>query len=428
MSLLRKIKRYSYFFVASYFRFWAGMYLCRWNPKVIAVIGSSGKTTLLHLFEAQLGDKARYSHHANSAFGIPFHILGLERKFFSIFEWPLFAILAPFKALRAPLKEKIYVAEADAERPGEGKFLAELLRPEATVWLSLEEAHGVNYDKLVAHASGDHRILVKQKMAEEFGSFLEYTKNFCVLNIDNEYITGQSKRTKSKVVSVSEKEIRAFKILHESVEVETLLGDFKLPSLLPFPAALSVLAVASTLKTLGIEVESDFVHFSLPPGRSSVFKGIRDTTLIDSTYNATMDGMRAMLDLVRRYLVRTQKWLVLGDMIEQGKSEEAEHIDIVKDILAVSPARVILVGPRLTKYTYPLLVKALGEKNVVAYLMPGEALTYLKKELQGGETILLKGARYLEGVVEKLLTDPKDASKLCRREAIWVEQRKKWGI
>ncbi|MDD4988933.1 MAG: cyanophycin synthetase [Candidatus Pacebacteria bacterium] len=428
MKILRIIKKKIYFFVAGWFRFWAGLYLNRWDPKVIAIIGSSGKTTLLHLFEAQLGSDARYSHHANSAFGIPFHILGLERKSFGIIEWPLFAICAPFKIFRALPKEKLYIAEADAERPGEGKFLAELLKPEAVVWLSLEEAHGVNYDRLVSADTKNSREAVKDAMANEFGYFLEYTKDFCVLNVDNQYIVRQSKRTKSKVIPVSEKEIRNFKVMSESVEIETLVGDFSLPRLVPPASALSVVAVSTVLKTIGAEVDPSFKNFALPPGRSSVFQGIRNTILIDSSYNATMDGVRTMLDLVRRYPATGEKWLVLGDMIEQGKSEEAEHTDIVKNILDVSPSRVVLVGPRLTKYTYPLLLKNLGEKKIVAFLMPGEALEYLKKDLKGGETILFKGARYLEGVVEKLLLDPKDALKLCRREAIWVNQRKKWEI
>ncbi|MDD5356765.1 MAG: cyanophycin synthetase [Candidatus Pacebacteria bacterium] len=428
MRILRIIKKKIYFFVASYFRFWAGIYLRRWNPEVLAVIGSSGKTTLLHLFEAQLGNEARYSHHANSAFGIPFHILGLQRKSFSIIEWPLFALLSPFRAFRGLPKEKLYVVEADAERPGEGKFLAELLKPTGIVWLSLEEAHGINFDRIVTSHSGDHREAVKETMANEFGYFLEHAKAFSILNADNHFITKQSKRTKSKVIPVSEKEIRSFKIVNEGVEIETLIGNFSLPRLVPPASSLSVVAVSTAVRTLGFEVDPMFRNFELPPGRSSVFQGIENTTLIDSTYNATMDGMRTMLDLTRRHPALGEKWLVLGDMIEQGKSEEAEHTDIVKDILSVSPARVILVGPRLTKYTYPLLVKALGEKKVAHFLMPGEALLYLKRELKGGETILFKGARYLEGVVEKLLLNPSDASKLCRREAIFAAQRKKWKI
>lgn len=439
MKILRNIKKKIYFFVAGYFKFWASLYLSRWNPRIIAVIGSSGKTTLLHLFQAELGGEAKYSHHANSAFGIPFNILGLERKSFGIIEWPIFALLSPFKAFRGLPKEKIYVVEADAERPGEGRFLASLLKPDVTVWLSLEEAHGINYDQLVPRTVLDTRDGVREAMASEFGYFLQNTKDFCVLNADNQYIVRQSKRTESKVIPVSEKEIRNFKVLSESVAIESLVGDFSVPRLVPPASALSVVAVATALKTLGFEVDSSFSNFELPPGRSSVFQGINNTTIIDSTYNATMDGMKTMLDLAGRFPAVGEKWLVLGDMIEQGKSEESEHTDIVKDILSVSftrpgdtpaggPARVVLVGPRLAKYTYPLLAKALGENKVAVFLMPGEALAYLQKELKGGETILFKGARYLEGVVEKLLLNPEDADKLCRREIVWQKQRQKWGI
>ncbi len=255
MKILRIIKKKIYFFVAGWFRFWADIYLRRWSPEVIAVIGSSGKTTLLHLFEAQLGGEARYSHHANSAFGIPFNILGLERKSFSIIEWPIFAILAPFKACRGIFKERIYVAEADAERPGEGKFLAELLKPKALVWLSLEEAHGINYDRLVSGDVKDSREAVKNAMANEFGYFLEHTSGFSILNVDNNFIARQSKRTKSKVIPVSEKEIRSFKVAGESTEVETLLGDFTLPRLVPPASALSIVAVSVALKNLGFEFD-----------------------------------------------------------------------------------------------------------------------------------------------------------------------------
>ncbi len=424
---MRQIKRSLYFLVARWFAFWAYFYLRRWKPMVIAVIGSSGKTTLLHLLEAQLGSKAKYSHKANSAFGIPFNILGLERKSFGIFEWPLFALLAPFRAFRSPLAEKIYVAEADAERPGEGQLLAELLRPEATIWLSLEEAHGINFDR-VAEPGVEARTAVKDEMAREFGYFLEWTKNFCVLNADNDFIIRQTKRTLAKITLVSKKEVRSFRVAGHTVVVETLAGDFKLPALVPPAAALSVLAVALALKTLEFPLDPEFKNLSLPPGRSSVFRGLKNTTLLDSTYNATMDGMRTMLDLFSLYSASSEKWLVLGDMIEQGKSEEAEHKDIANNIVDASPARVVLVGPRLQKHTEPIVAKWLGKEKVVSFLRPDEALIYIQKELKGGEIILFKGARFLEGIVERLLADPADALKLCRREPIWQKKRAEWGV
>jgi UDP-N-acetylmuramoyl-tripeptide--D-alanyl-D-alanine ligase len=421
MRILRTIKRKIYFLVATYFALWAKVFLHRWKPMIITVTGSSGKTTLLHLLEAQLGNLAVFSHHANSAFGIPFHILGLERKSYKLYEWLVFGLLAPFKMLRSIPDKKIYVTEADAERPGEGRFLAKLLKPDVVIWLSLEEAHGVNYDS-VAEKSEDVRDGVRKVMAHEFGYFIEYAKKYVVLNADNPYIMKEAERTFKEKILVTEKDNSRFTVEKESVKIETIFGTFAVPQLIPKSAALSVVAVILLLTKLQIETDKEFKEFVLPPGRSSVLQGTKGITIIDSSYNATFDGVRTMLDLMGQYPAHGEKWLVLGDMIEQGKSEKLEHEELASLILALNPQRVVLVGPRLREYTHPRV------PNSVSFLMPKEALDYLEKELKGGETILFKGARYLEGVVEKLLQNPNDASKLCRREQVWVEKRKQWGI
>ena len=78
--MIHTLKKKLYFVIANYFRFFARIVLERWQPQVIVVTGSNGKTTLIHLSESQLKDQAIYSHNANSAFGVPFHILGHESK------------------------------------------------------------------------------------------------------------------------------------------------------------------------------------------------------------------------------------------------------------------------------------------------------------------------------------------------------------
>lgn len=427
MKILRFIKRKIYFVVAAYFAFWARIFLARWKPTIITVTGSSGKTTLLHLFESQLDDAALFSHHANSAFGIPFHILGLERKNFKIYEWFLFAFLAPFQSWRTIPEEKIYVTEADAERPGEGQFLARLLKPHAVVWLSLEEAHGVNFDA-VAHKSKDIRDGVKKAMAHEFGYFLEYAQQYVVLNQDNTYINEESYRTSVEKILISAPNVTGFNVQEDSVTIDSVFGKYHIPQLIPPQAALSVVAVMMLLKKMDIQTDNEFKLLTLPPGRSSVFKGKKDTVIIDSSYNATYDGVRTMLDLMKHYPARSEKWLVLGDMIEQGKSEADEHRDLAQLIIDTHPTRVIMVGPRLQKHTYPLLQQSMKSEFLASFLMPADAHQYLEKELKGGETLLFKGARYLEGIVERLLDNPNDADNLCRREEVWVEKRKKWGI
>ena len=134
--MIKQIKSALYFPIAYYFRFWAWIQLNSWKPRIIVITGSSGKTTLLRLIESQLGDKAKYSHQANSSYGIPFDILGLKRISLMLDEWPYLFLLAPFKAFRKAPKEKLYIVEADCDRPYEGKFLASLLKPEITLWIS----------------------------------------------------------------------------------------------------------------------------------------------------------------------------------------------------------------------------------------------------------------------------------------------------
>src|SRR5258708_18511528 len=109
--MIAKLKRLLYFPIASYFRFFAAIHLRRWNPRIIVVTGSNGKTTLLHMLESQIGEKAKYSHHANSSYGIPFDILDLHRKSLLHSEWFGLLLKAPLLAFKKPPKERLYVVE-----------------------------------------------------------------------------------------------------------------------------------------------------------------------------------------------------------------------------------------------------------------------------------------------------------------------------
>ncbi|MBI2028748.1 MAG: hypothetical protein HYT07_04025 [Candidatus Levybacteria bacterium] len=112
-------------------------------------------------------------------------------------------------------------------------------------------------------------------------------------------------------------------------------------------------------------------------------------------------------------------------MIELGEEEKEEHEKLADVIATMSLEKIVLVGPRVSKYTYPKL-KQMG--TLEKFLMPKDALNYLLNKLEGGETILFKGARFLEGIIEHLLANKNDIEKLCRREKIWQERREKWGL
>src|SRR3989344_1785453 len=416
--MIRRIKQLFYFPIAYYFRFFAQIKLSRWKPRIIVITGSSGKTTLLHLIESQLGNKAKYSHYANSSYGIPFDILGLSRKNLTPDEWIFLFLLAPVNAFRSIPKEKLYVAEADCDRPGEGKFLASFLNPEITLWTNSSLTHSLNFDQLV---SNKKFLSAEEGIAYEFGFFPEYTKKTVIANGDSKLIQKQLIRTHAKIESVSVKKLEDYRIADGRTDFVFDDKKYSFNFLVPKSVFYSVEMTKLLMEKLSLPFDSNFKNLILPPGRSTVFKGVKNTTIIDSTYNATPDGVKTILEMFDKYSAKN-KWLVLGDMIELGANEREEHKRLAEIISPMNLPKIILIGPRVSKYTFPKL------KNAEKFEMPKDGLKYILKNLNGGETILFKGARFLEGIIEHLLQNKKDTDKLVRREIVWQNRRIAFGL
>src|SRR5690606_3063231 len=106
-------------------------------------------------------------------------------------------------------KEKIYVVEADCDRPQEGKILAQLLKPDVTVLLNLARTHTVNFDKLVQKG---RFFRVEEAIAHEFGYFLAQTKQLAIVNGDSTLITDQVKRTRAKVLQLNNRNLKGYEV------------------------------------------------------------------------------------------------------------------------------------------------------------------------------------------------------------------------
>ena len=120
------------------------------------------------------------------------------------------------------------------------------------------------------------------------------------------------------------------------------------------------------------------------------------------------------------------KWIVLGDIVDQGTIEAEEHLKLADLIASIHPEQVILVGRRTKRYTAPRL-KELGIDPFTTN-DPHRALKYIQKHTIGRETIVFKGSQYLEWIIEKLLQNPEDATKLPRREKAAIKRRLKKGL
>ncbi|HSX53617.1 MAG TPA: Mur ligase family protein [Patescibacteria group bacterium] len=424
--MLHTLKKRLYFVVAAYFAFWAKFVLRRWKPRIVVITGSSGKTSVLHIAEAQMGTQAIYSHHANSAIGIPFHVLGMEPNVSSKADWLVRLVAAPFNIFRSLPPQKLYVVEADSDRPHEGNFIANFLKPEVTIWVSLSHTHSMNFDSLVKNGTfPSHEAAI----AKEFSDFVAATTKLVLANGDQPELVRELARAKRgvEVKQLSTKAVTNYE-LTSSQTIFTIGGQkFTVPGLHPKEVGIGLQMISELTKYFDLPSETSYTQLKLPPGRSNILKGIKNTTIIDSTYNNGLGAVKAILELYKAYPAE-HKWLVIADILEQGSLESDEHKRLAEEISKISVDRVVLLGKRTHEYSYPTLKDKLPEGTVVSFVLAGEVLDYLQKELKGGETILFKGAQGLEGVIEQLLADPKDAKQLVRRGTTWTKRRQAWGL
>ncbi len=422
MKSITRFKRRFYFSVAKYFKFFANLALKRWNPRVIAVTGSAGKTTMMMMLEHEIGKKAHYSHDANSAFGVPFDVLGLKGVKGSKLRWLWLIFATPFAAIFTHRRKEFYVVEIDGERPHETEFLAEWLKPEVTIWVSIGLSHAAQFEKEVE--SGKFKDLEKAITAE-FSNLPINTQKRVYIDADSKIMTEATQNLNAKVVPIKKSELKKYVVYPDSTDFTYGDTTFHFDHPEPKDIAYNLFVIQDLMKYLKLKFNPDFTDLKIAPGRSSHFKGKKGIDIIDSTYNAHMISMTSILDMAKR-IHAEQKWLVIGDIVDQGSMVEEEHKKLAKLIANVKPEKVILVGKRTKKYTAPEL-KKLGV-SAVATLDPRKALEYIEKRITGKETLIFKGSQYLEWIIEKLLADPKDAKKLCRRDSGSVRRRKNWGL
>ena len=417
-----RLKKRFYFVAAGYFRFFANFALRRWKPRVIAITGSAGKTTMLHLVEFELGDRAHYSHDANSAFGIAFDLLGMDGVRGSKLRWLKLIFQAPLRALHYKRSGEFYIVEIDGERPRETEFLASWLKPEVTLWVSLGLSHAVQFEQEVKEGKFPN---LEEAIAHEFATLPQNTTGRVYIDADNELMRRSTEGIKAEVIAVSRDALKRYNVypMRTDFVFETASFHFAQPQ--PRDIAVQLLMLEDLVGYLKIPLKTDFSTMPVPPGRSSYFAGKNGLKIIDSSYNAHIISMASMLEMVGS-LHAGHKWLVIGDIVDQGSLEQEEHRKLADLIADANPEMVILVGRRTKEYTAPRL-RELGVETRTT-LDPHKALKFIEENTSGDETLIFKGSQYLEWIIEQLLENPEDAAKLPRREPAAVKRRAKWGL
>ena len=114
-------------------------------------------------------------------------------------------------------------------------------------------------------------------------------------------------------------------------------------------------------------------------------------SIIDDTYNASPDSMKAAIDVLDSIEVEGKKLIVLGDMLELGEDSDRYHYEIGEYLAGKKIDELIVVG-ELAQY----IKKAVEEKNshVKCYSFKdnGEVVLYLMSVMNKEDIVLLKAS------------------------------------
>jgi UDP-N-acetylmuramoyl-tripeptide--D-alanyl-D-alanine ligase len=442
------MKKKASLFILWYLRFFAKLQLTKIKPLIIGVGGASGKTSLSNFISIILDNKykVKQGKGKNSETGIPLDILGLQLKNYSHREWIKILLLALVKVLTDWKKYDVYIAEMGIDSPLEPKnmtYLLKIIKPDIGVLTNISLEHSAYFDVLIEEEdeAKRHQQILKLT-AEQEGLLLTSLdkEQTAVLNIDDENIYQIKAKVKAKITTISQKDPTAdFKIVNIKNFVDKFTLHFrnegknyeiKISNPLPTHFAYSFLLAIAVAKIANISVVDSIKSlersFSLPPGRMSVFKGLKNTVLIDSSYNnATLVPMLDLLSFVADVGKQRRRVGIIGDMRELGTMSKLIHEKVAEKILDTLDL-VILIGPLSQQYILPILKK--HDFPVYSFLNFTSAKATILEQIKPKDMILIKGSQntlFLERAVEMLLERPQDRDKLCRRGEYWDKIREK---
>jgi len=142
-----------------------------------------------------------------------------------------------------------------------------------------------------------------------------------------------------------------------------------------------------------------------PEGNRSALYRLGEWTVMDDSYNANPDSLRAALDWLADYPAAGRRWALLGDMLEMGESGPMAHAEFGKKLAEAGTISLMSYGTLSAEMT-----KAAREKGLASaeHFEEHEALaSALIERLRPGDVILVKGSRGLEmerviGALERL--------------------------
>lgn len=410
----------------------AKLVLRKYKPRIIAVTGSVGKTSVKDAIFSVVEKSliARKSEKSfNSEIGLPLTILGLRNAWSNPFLWLSTIIRGLLLVVLREHYPKWLVLEVGADKPGDISRVTKWLVP----------------DIVVVTRFGDVPVHVEffkspNELFEEKAQLVKALRptGMLIINGDDEKVLALQNRTKAKCITYGFSENVMFRASNMQIAYENdkpIGTTFKLEydgnvfpvnmtgvlGIQPVYSGLAALALGVHLKLNIVDMIGDIAAYQSPVGRMRVIPALKGATIIDDTYNASPVAATAAVEVLGSIKTKGKKIAVLGDMLELGKFTMEEHKKL--GALASKNADLILaVGPRAKYIIEGALESDMSEKNLIEFDDSRLAGKYLEEVLGDGDIVLVKGSQSMrmERTVEEIMAHPENAGNLLvRQEEEW---------
>ncbi|MCD4693985.1 UDP-N-acetylmuramoyl-tripeptide--D-alanyl-D-alanine ligase, partial [bacterium] len=318
--------------------------LRKYNPRIVGITGSVGKTStkeaVFNVLSSKFNTRESIKNY-NNELGVPLSIIGIKSPGKSLFGW----FFVFFKALKLILlKDKDYpeflVLEFGVDRPGDMEYLISIAKCDIGVITTIGSSH-LEFFKTVKNIQKEKSVLIKELKRE----------GWAILNYDDELTKELKSAAKTKILTYgfhSEANVRAQNLVfsfEENRDIDNMSGvsfklnhegsvvPIKLPRVIGYSAIYSSLAAASVgiaYKMNLVEISDALRNYYLPYGRMNLIKGIKNTLIIDDSYNSSPQSSISAIDFIKKIDLENKgrKWAVLGDMMELGSYTEEGHREV----------------------------------------------------------------------------------------------------
>ncbi|MBI3019998.1 MAG: UDP-N-acetylmuramoyl-tripeptide--D-alanyl-D-alanine ligase [Parcubacteria group bacterium] len=338
-----------------------------------------------------------------------------------------------FTLIYAPRYSEWLVLETGVDRPGDMARLTHYIKPDCVVV--------TRFGDTPAHLEffPSRAALIKEKSL--LVSALK-KEGFLVVNMDDVDAYGLRKETSAKIITYGTDANALFRVSYAAIAYrkennfpEGILAKLEYDGkMIPFSltgtiglhyisSALAAFAVGDELGVNLLAAVGQLKALSFPPGRMNILEGIRNTVIIDDSYNSSPVALVAALRAFKELTVSGRKIIVLGDMLELGAASDNEHRK-AGECAAETADYLVTVGVRARFMRDGALGKGMSAEQTRYFGTSTEAGAFLKEFAQKGDAILIKGSQgvRMEKAVAPLLAHPQ------KQKELLVRQEKEWTI